>query len=217
MLKDFDDDSWHYSTQEERDQWYKDYKVACIGNEDDSRDRCGFIKRKYQEWGLDNSKILDFPCHDGFVTRGFLKHGSEIVGFDIGVDCIDKSIELAQHKYPKEKGFKWDYSVASTSNFKWNKYKDEFDLVVCFEFIEHILRADVDKVLKQINSVTAKGGYITISTPDIDGQFGTKDVNNKSHINLYTKDDLLKQIKKVLGVNAELEGDGNFYFVWWRK
>jgi len=208
--------NWEKSTQKQRDDWYKEYEVQCLGSEDNTNDRCGFLKNKFKEWELDGAHILDFPCHDGFVTRGFLGKGCQIIGFDIGTDAIAKSNEVAQQNYPKEKGFIWEYQEASTNKFNWKKYSEEFDLIVCFEFIEHITPADVKKVLKQMQSVAKRGGYITISTPQKSGIYGDKD-DNGAHINCYTVERLSEEIFEAIGYQAEFEEDENFIYGWWRK
>lgn len=208
--------NWASSSQEERDQWYRDYEVQCLGDEGNMADRCGYLKRKYKEWNIGNPYILDFPCHDGFVTRGFLGNGASILGFDIGIDAIKMSNEVAEQRYPKDKGFEWDYILSSIKEFDWTSYEGAFDIVVCFEFIEHILRKDVDELLTLMDIVTKPGGYVAISTPQKSGKYGDSDENG-SHINIYTADDLKKQIAQSINVKPEVEETEDFIFVSWRK
>ena len=69
----YDHFQWQGSTQADRDEFYKGQKVMCEGSEDNTADRCGWIKKMYKEMEMKGSSFLDLACHDGYVTRGFLK------------------------------------------------------------------------------------------------------------------------------------------------
>jgi len=204
------------ATQEERDQWYRDFEVQCEGDEDGTADRAGFIKRKFKEWGLEGCSILDFPCHDGYITRGFLKDKCQITGFDIGIDCITNAIRLAETRYPRHQGHAWKYYIRGFDNFDWDFCQEEFDLVVNFEFIEHIVVKDVAFVMTKMHESLKPGGYGAISTPQKDGQYGDQG-NDHAHINCYDAKRLREEVLAATGVNPDIEETDDFLFCSWRK
>ena len=157
--------------------------------------------------------ILDVACRDGFVTRRFLQDDCEIMGFDICHDAIDKAKEIARGKYPKNKHHYYDLSI---QHFPWEVNKGLFDMVICFEFIEHIPGEDVVWLLGKISESLNEGGYAAISTPHIDGKYG-ENGDDETHINLYDEERLELQILVTTGHQATVTRDGEFIYAYWKN
>ena len=71
----------------------------------------------------------------------------------VGIDAYPRAIELARKKYPH---IKFVIGDAHRLPFKNNC----FDLVVCYETIEHVVNPDL--VLKEIHRVLAKKGLAVV-------------------------------------------------------
>jgi len=196
------------SSQEERNSWYQNYKVQAIGSANNYKDRCKFVKDKYKEWGLEGKSVLDVGCHDGYVTRSFLHHGSIVHGIDIGEHPIEVAIERAKDEFPLGQ---WRYSCENILEDN-TAFLTPFDFVVCCEVIEHIPYDDVTKLMRRLQLWSAPGGYVAISTPQEDGKYGS---DQKEHINCYNKPSLLKHIETAFGSPGYCDHDDNFLYAWW--
>lgn len=199
--------------KKQRDAYYRSAIVDCLGSEMNTQDRCGWIKQKYKDWGLQGSYILDIACRDGFVTRRFLEDDCEIMGFDICEDAIKKATEVAKAAYPKKKHHYYNLSI---EQFPWITNEGLFDLVVCFELIEHITPEEVAFLMDKMQFSLKPGGYACISTPHKNGKYGD-DGDDPTHINCYDEKRLHDQILVTTGRSPEIIRDGEFLFAYWRN
>ena len=100
-----------------------------------------------------NKKVLDIGCFNGYISEK-IKQNNNIV---YGVDNSKSSIEIC-----KSKGIKCKlYNIEEGLPFN----KEIFDVVHCGEIIEHIY--NTDKLLKEINRVLTKDGYLVLTTPNL--------------------------------------------------
>src|SRR5258705_5166321 len=103
----------------------------------------------------DGKKVLDIACGEGYGTHLLATRATYATGMD-----IDKStIEKAKAKYDKK-----NISFLVSGAEKISANDNEFDLVGCFETLEHL--SDHASVLKEIKRVLKPGGLLIISTPD---------------------------------------------------
>lgn len=127
-----------------------------------------FARKMYQEHILryefvaDLAKdrdILDVGCGVGYGSRHLAIHGAKSV---LGIDISEAAIDHAKSQYAHEKVI--FRSVAA------QKFTSEatFDLVTCFEMIEHIVEQDA--VLDMIRSCLKETGVLAISTPRPDAE-----------------------------------------------
>jgi SAM-dependent methyltransferase len=98
--------------------------------------------------------VLDAGCGVGYGTRLLAQHGPErLVGADISADALARGpsdcAELVQADL-RELPFE----------------TDSFDLVVCFEVIEHV--EEHDRVIDELRRVLRPGGTLLISSPNRD-------------------------------------------------
>lgn len=83
--------------------------------------------------GLEPETLLDAGCGEGFVADAFLKAMPEakITGFDV----LEESVKLAQLRNPRAIFSPGDiYNIAHED--------DSFDVVYCFEVLEHLDQPD---------------------------------------------------------------------------
>lgn len=99
-------------------------------------------------------KVLDVGCGTGFFTSKIKKvTGAEVYGIDIS----KKALKLAR---------KHGIRTGLADLNKRFPFKDgEFDMVNCGEVIEHMYNPD--NLLREINRVLKKGGYLVITTPNL--------------------------------------------------
>lgn len=98
------------------------------------------------------ARILDAGCASGYMTKQISRifPKSEIFGTDIYSDAI----AYARKQYPKIKFVAGDlHKTPFTSNF--------FDLVICYETIEHVLKPQ--QVLKEFRRITKPRGTIILA------------------------------------------------------
>ncbi len=98
-----------------------------------------------------NSKILDLGCGVGLpYDYYFLKKDFRVIGIDIS----EKHIKLAKKNVKSAKFIVGDFFS--------KEIKGKFDAIVSFFAIFHIPREEHKKLLKHINSLLKKDGYILI-------------------------------------------------------
>ncbi|KAF5426317.1 Ubiquinone/menaquinone biosynthesis C-methylase UbiE [Candidatus Methanomarinus sp.] len=105
-----------------------------------------------------NMRVLDIGCHDFFFEKEIINYQKMLVGCDLdwesGLYCANDNI----------KKYMWDnvYVIASMGECLPLK-DDSFDLILCFETLEHA--DDEYKMLKEIDRVSAKNATLIISAP----------------------------------------------------
>jgi GT2 family glycosyltransferase/SAM-dependent methyltransferase/glycosyltransferase involved in cell wall biosynthesis len=102
-------------------------------------------------------RVLDLACGEGYGTALLATKAASVVGVDID----DLSIEHARRTYQSDN---IEFYVGSMTNVALLSDVPEFDVVVCFEAIEHV--DEHDAVMKLIRARLADGGVLLMSTPD---------------------------------------------------
>jgi len=116
----------------------------------DALKRYKFISRKIPS----GAKILDFGCGMGQFIGLCRKGGYRIKGYDISKYVVNK----VNSKY----GF-----VAKSGKLSKRMYKQgSFDVITSFDVIEHVW--DFEKAIDCFNYWLKPGGYLYLSTPNID-------------------------------------------------
>ncbi|MEU6133216.1 glycosyltransferase [Saccharopolyspora sp. NPDC047091] len=104
-------------------------------------------------------RVLDLACGEGYGAALLAAEGAEVVGLDVD----PATVEHATRSYGSR-----DVSFRTGSITDPDALADEkpFDVVVCFEAIEHV--AEHDAVLALVRSRLEPGGLFLVSTPDTD-------------------------------------------------
>ena len=140
--------------------------------------RWAFVKR----FIFKGCNVLDVGCGQDLPLLNLLRscsHPTNIPNKYIGVDF--NSIKL------KNKiSCKWSTIYDNTDIFKFDFLKfDKFDIIVCYEVIEHMKKSDGKNLLKVIKSLLKNDGLFIFSTPVFN--FKSK---AKNHIYEYTVEEL---------------------------
>lgn len=117
--------------------------------------------RKAYQYALpycEKKKILEVGCGAGYGAKELSKVSTEVVG----VDKDEKAIIFAKGHY-------------NASNVKYIKgdpiqglpfKKSEFDLIICFQVIEHVTPQDLKVFLREIKRLLADQGKFLLTTPN---------------------------------------------------
>jgi len=101
-------------------------------------------------------KVLDLACGEGYGAKILSEDALEVTGIDID----NESIEHAKKKYQKNNLKFLESSIISIP------LKDEkiFDVITCFETIEHI--HEQETMLREVSRLLKDNGIFIISTPN---------------------------------------------------
>lgn len=102
-----------------------------------------------------NKSVLDIACGVGYAGPMFIKAGA--INY-FGVDINEKLIGYAKDNYSSEL---ISYSVGDICTFKTDK---KFDLISCFETIEHI--RDYKTAIKNLYDLLNPEGTLLVSSPN---------------------------------------------------
>lgn len=143
---------------------------------------CKFVKGK---------SVLDIACGVGYSGPMFLQAGA--VSYD-GVDINRKLIEYAANSYGSEL---INYSVGDICTFSNNKL---FDLIACFETIEHVL--NFKEAIQNLHRLLKPGGTLIISSPNrVITSPQSKTLNSKPSNEFHTQEfipvELLSIVNKI--------------------
>lgn len=98
--------------------------------------------------------VLDAGCGDGRLCYEL----SKWINLDVtGVDYSERAI-----KFAKAFDNKTEYVVADLMTYKSQK---KFDYIILSEVIEHFIKKDIDKILKNIHKLLKKNGTLIITVP----------------------------------------------------
>ena len=145
--------------------------------------RWGFVKR-FTRMG---QHVLDVGCGQDLPVIQILSQGNaqsyrpkSYVGVDLNrikkkrsrtwVTILDE-FNIVKDKHPKIK-------------------ENKFDVIICYEVIEHMTPAHGMKLLKLFNKLLKKNGTLLLSTPVFSGHAA------KNHIHEYTAEELMAHFKK---------------------
>lgn len=139
-------------------------------------------------WALDVAKelrpksVLDLGCLEGYSALTIANHVDSVERI-VGVDLSEDGIELANSRKTLVKASS-EFIKQSIEEYL-EQCEEKFDLIICFEVIEHVL--DPELLVQLIDKVKSDKGEVLISTPSFEAPtFGKNDVANKCHIRLYT-------------------------------
>src|SRR5436190_6144262 len=124
---------------------------------------------------VSGKRVLDAGCGVGYGSSMLAEAGSAEV---VGVDVAEAVLEVARMRMPANVELR-------TGDVRKLAFDDaSFDVVVCFEVIEHIDRRDA--MLGELRRVLAPGGVLLVSSPNRDVYVP----GNPHHVFEYTPDEL---------------------------
>lgn len=115
-------------------------------------------------------KVLDIACGEGYGAKLLSRLAEHVTGIDID----KKTIEKASLKYRMP-----NIEFHCASALEIPAADNKFDLIACFETIEHL--DDHDKLLNELKRVLKPEGILMISTPEKANYTDTTKYNNPFH------------------------------------
>ncbi|MGH3856764.1 MAG: glycosyltransferase, partial [Pseudonocardiaceae bacterium] len=104
------------------------------------------------------ARVLDLACGEGYGT-GLLAAGARDV---VGVDIDPRTVEHATANY---RGDNLHFTVGSMIDPELLAGVDRFDVITCFEALEHVEQQDT--LMAVVRRLLAPGGLFLTSTPDV--------------------------------------------------
>src|SRR5918997_502567 len=137
-------------------------------------------------WVAGNA-VLDAGCGVGYGTALLADHGpARLVGVDVSAEALTHA-----------PGDRAELVEADVRELPFEP--DSFDLVVCFEVIEHV--EEQERVLDELRRVLRPGGTLLVSSPNRD----VYAPGNPHHVHEYRPDELRDALGRRFG-HVELHG-----------
>ncbi len=99
--------------------------------------------------------VLDLACGEGYGSALLARTARSVVGIDINIEAI-------RHARIKYKRDNLEFVVGTIVSMP--VYNRSFDVIVCFEAIEHIL--EQEELLSEAKRLLSPDGIVVISTPN---------------------------------------------------
>jgi len=103
-------------------------------------------------------EVLDAGCGEGYGSRLLMDAGG--ASRCVGVDVDESTVAAARSAYGDREGL--EYAVADVTALPFED--DSFDIVTCFETIEHLTAQSV--AVAELQRVLRPGGFLLISSPN---------------------------------------------------
>jgi glycosyltransferase involved in cell wall biosynthesis/2-polyprenyl-3-methyl-5-hydroxy-6-metoxy-1,4-benzoquinol methylase len=104
-------------------------------------------------------KVLDFGCGTGYGTAMLAAQAESALGVDIDATALEWAGRF--HRLP-------NLSFQCNGDFLACFEDQAFDMVTCFEMIEHVSEPDQDRAIQALARVLRPQGLLLISTPNPD-------------------------------------------------
>lgn len=106
---------------------------------------------------IENKKVVEFGCGDGWLTKLLATRGAKVWSFDISVEAVKRNRSFVNKLNLQDK-VRVDQMAAESLKYDSNM----FDLMVGNAILHHV---DLGKTLKEIRRVLKKGGRAFFMEP----------------------------------------------------
>ena len=106
-----------------------------------------------------NISLLDYSCGEGTFLESVLKDKLFIEGY--GLEFSEELVPLAEEKLLNLKNFRKVYSLEEKNNIE-----QKFDILTCFEVIEHLNDEYLASFLIDVKKYLKDGGFFLFTTPN---------------------------------------------------
>jgi len=134
---------------------------------------------------VSGATVLDAGCGTGYGTQTLAMSGARRV---VGVDISEEAIAYSRREFSDED---CEFVLGDLEQLPFEE--DSFDVVVCFEVIEHVEHRSA--VIAELRRVLRPSGILVLSSPNR----GVYPEGNPYHIHEYTPEELLAALKGHFG------------------
>jgi SAM-dependent methyltransferase len=142
--------------------------------------RYAFARRLVQ-----GKRVLDCACGEGYGSALLSDGAAEVVGVDID----DASVAHARERYGKRDNLSYARADATALDFP----DASFDVVVCFETLEHVEKQA--ELIAGFARVLTDEGLLIVSSPDKHQYSEVAGFRNEFHVRELYRDELLDLLK----------------------
>lgn len=168
-------------------------------------DFINFIEKSSQELKLDDLKVLEIGCGNGYLLKCLADKGADVLG-----------IEPGDHAQIGSK--KWGVPIIQ-DNFPSSTINEKFDLILTFAVLEHI--ENPVEFLSLIKNNLSDDGILIIAVPDEGPYINSGDVSTlfHEHWSYFDKNTLLSTVRLAgyMDLKCELSGYGGSIFCSMKK
>jgi 2-polyprenyl-3-methyl-5-hydroxy-6-metoxy-1,4-benzoquinol methylase len=133
-------------------------------------------------------RVLDVACGEGYGAA-FLSMSAKRV---VGIDRDQKTIESARHTYGKLSSLEFVTGACEALPIE----PASFDVVVCFETLEHLDEPDQKRFLASVQRALSPGGICVVSTPDTAVYADSRSSKNEFHKHELTAEEFQSFLRK---------------------
>ncbi len=155
---------------------------------------------------VENARVLDAACGEGYGTRLLSARARHVVGVDIDAG----SIEHAQARYGSD-GLEFTRADCCDLPFE----DDSFDRVVSFETIEHL--SDQTGLIRELRRVLHPDGFLLMSSPDKAVYSDEQGANNVFHVKELYRDEFMALLGSQFPATLALEQALMFHSAIWTR
>jgi protein-L-isoaspartate O-methyltransferase len=135
-------------------------------------------------------RVLDVASGEGYGAAHLAARAHSVDGFDLE----ERAVAHAREKYRDVANLTYHRSDAGA--FLEKAAPGSYDLVTCFEFIEHVPEAEQHRALAGIRRVLAPGGLAVISTPDKQLYSDVTASKNAFHVRELYRDEFIALLRE---------------------
>jgi len=134
-------------------------------------------------------RVLDMRCLTGSLAVALAEAGKEVTALDGYAGSVERTNTLARHRnIPRPIARLWDLT-----NLPNHVGKEPFDTVICLDVLNHV--EDDQQTVKEIASVLAPGGRLTLAAPAFPALLGKRD-RSLGHLRRYTKRGICRLLER---------------------
>lgn len=188
-----------YSAIFDRDYFENGVATKKSNYKDYSWDRLGSYFQRTARHIVDLFKperTLDVGCAKGFLVKALDELGVDAYGVDPSTYAVSNAHPDIAEKIQQE--------IAQSIPYP----DDTFDVVTCFDVLEHIPAREVPKTLKELLRVSKQWVVLRVVTREVEGDI------DSSHETIRDKDWWTEKIEKAGGIVESIDGYVD-KSVWW--
>jgi len=189
------------------------WRAALVHGDTLVLDRWRFLKGFLPKVKDTHERVLEVGCGTGALTMGIASRGYEAIG--LSWDERNQKVAEERARLAGVKNISFPIGDARKLD-QHEEFQQAFDLVICFEVIEHIL--DDRKLMRDLHACLKPGGRLLLTTPNIYYRSSWNDagpwskVEDGGHVRRGYSSAMIRELCKDAGFMVEEIGYVSFFF-----